>query len=177
MANILVPLRPALAVFKDVDFPKHRIENGASGGFSVELLEFTDGVTQRAYWLFRNSQLASATVSTLKVSFDWYAENATSGNVVWEAALAAYTPETDSADFLTITTWDKTQTVTDGHLGTTSKRVMRATTAEMATFSGILAGDLTIVRLSRLGADASDTMSNAAMLVFAQMTYAPVLVE
>jgi hypothetical protein len=93
----------------------------------------------------------------------WFGDSATSGDVVWGVAIAALTPETDSTDIET-DSWATENTVTDSHLGTTAHRLHTASVT-VSNLDSITTGDYLAVRVQRLGADGSDTMTGDAQLV------------
>ena len=105
----------------------------------------------------------------LTVKLRWYADTASSGDVVWGAAIAALTPETDSQDVET-DAWATENTVTDTHLGLTAQRVMEASIT-VSNLDSVAAGDYVTLRIQRLGGSGSDTMAGDAQLVGVVVEY------
>ncbi len=106
----------------------------------------------------------------LTVDLLWYAETATTGNVVWGAQLAAITPDTDSQDVET-DGLAAAATVIDSHLGTVGKRKHRATITVTALDS-LAARDDVALRIYRDADDATnDTMAGRAILERVTVSY------
>ena len=99
----------------------------------------------------------------------WYAANATSGDVVWGAALAAITPDTDSQD-IEGDSLATENTATDSHLGTTSKR-LQSVAITVSNLDSLASGDDVALRVRRVGSSGSDTMSNDAILTRVEVSY------
>jgi len=104
---------------------------------------------------------------TLKLH--WYADTASSGAVVFESALAAITPDTDTQDVET-KAFATANTVTDTHLGTTGQR-LHQTSIAISNLDSAAADDEVWLRVKRLPADAADTMAGDALLVDAWLEY------
>lgn len=109
------------------------------------------------------------TSGNLTLRLLWYADSATSGDVVWGGAIAAITPETDSTDIET-DSFATENTVTDSHLGTTAQRIMVATIT-ISNLDSLAAADYVALRIQRLGGNGSDTMSGDAQLVGVELEY------
>lgn len=92
----------------------------------------------------------------------WYADTASSGDVVWGASLACLTPDTDTQDIET-DAWATETTATDSHLGTTVQR-LHVATVTASNLDSITTGDYLALRIRRKGADGSDTMSGDAQM-------------
>ncbi|MGC5009740.1 hypothetical protein ACLQ2R_03140 [Streptosporangium sp. DT93] len=99
----------------------------------------------------------------------WYATNATTGTVRWEIAMAAVTPESDSQD-IEAKAYATATTVDDAHLGTTSKRLHKATVVVSNTDS-VAADDDVRIRLRRIGSNGADTLANDAAVVEVRVSY------
>lgn len=99
----------------------------------------------------------------------WYADSATSGAVVWGAALAALTPNTDTQDVETdgLAT---AATTTTTHLGTTGQRE-HETSITVTSLDSLAAGDTVRLRIYRDAANGSDTMTGDAILTRVAVTY------
>jgi len=126
-----------------------------------------DAATDEA--LFFYFRAADYTTGNVDVDLDWYADTATSGNVVWGAQLAAITPNTDTQDVETDTLQTQA-TFTDGHLGTTGQRLHRCTVT-ITSLDSLAADDHVWVKITRVGSSGSDTMSGDAILINVQISY------
>lgn len=164
MATVRIPLHPEEAQFQTSAFPA--FQRNAGTNFPVSGLAFDAAATETAYWKFVAFGYGSG---NLTCDIDWYADTATSGNVVWEAKIAAITPDTDSQDVET-KAFATAQTVTDSHLGTTGQRLHRASIT-VSNLDSIAALDVVWIAISRLGANGSDTMTGDALLTLAEISY------
>lgn len=167
MATVyLPPFMPENAAFPSSNFPQLSKVNGTN--FSYFVLAFDASTQETAYWRFRADSYGSG---NLTLDIYWYAENATSGNVVWEAQIAAITPDTDSQDVSTkaLATLNYIQ---DTHLGTTSKRLHKCTIT-ISNLDSLAAGDVVFIKIARDadGTNATDDMANDAALVMAELSY------
>src|SRR3990167_8656729 len=81
-------------------------------------LLYDPATDEAAFWDFIAHNYGSG---NLTLDIYWYADSADSGDVVWEAQIAAITPNADSQDVET-DTLAAANTVTDSHLGTTRQR-------------------------------------------------------
>lgn len=166
MATVKQSLWPEDATFLASGFPAYDKVNGTSS--PVGRLLYDASSTESAFWRFEALAYGSGDIT---VDLIWYAVNATSGVVRWEAAMAAITPETDSQDVETdgLAT---AVTVDDTHLGTTSKRLMKATlTISSTSLDGVADGDHCVLKISRIGGNAADTLANDAALVEVRISY------
>jgi hypothetical protein len=128
---------------------------------------FDAAAEEAVFFTFRAIDYTSGDVS---VDIDWYADTASSGNVVWGAQLAAITPNTDSQDIETDGLASQA-TVTDSHLGTTGQRLHRCTVT-VSSLDSLAADDYVVLRVSRVGSSGSDTMSGDAIMVGVAAYYA-----
>lgn len=166
MATIKQSLWPEDAAYLGSSFPAFDKVNGTNS--PVPRLLYDAAATESAFWRFEATDYGTGDVT---VDLIWYATNATTGVVRWEVAMAAITPETDSQDAETdgLAT---AITVDDTHLGTTSKRLMKATaTITGASLDSVAAGDHCVLKVSRIGGNAADTMANDAALVEVRISY------
>lgn len=138
----------------------------AGTNFPVEGLAFDAAADEACVAKFRADGYGSG---NLTLEIDWYADSASSGDVVWDAAICVITPDTDSQDVET-DSFATASSVTDSHLGTTGQRVHRASIT-ISNLDSIAAGDLVHLRIRRVGSNGSDTMTGDAILVFAELTY------
>lgn len=164
MANVRLDLDPEQAVYLGSAFPQYDKANGTN--YPVSGLRYDAAGTETAYWKLDSFGYGSGNITC---DLLWQAENATSGVVRWEVAIAAITADADSQD-VTTKAFATAQTVDDTHLGTTGKRVMLATVT-ISNLDSIAASDLVWVKISRLGAHANDTMANDCWLLQARLTY------
>lgn len=126
-----------------------------------------DGTTaERLYLKFSPLAYGSGNIT---VTFNWYGATATSGAVVWETALAAVTPNTDTTDVET-KAFATANTAADTHLGTTAKRA-HSVDVTVSNLDSVAAGDWVWLRISRLPADAGDTMTGDAVLTGIDISY------
>jgi hypothetical protein len=105
----------------------------------------------------------------LTVDLEWYADTAASGDVVFTAALAAITPDTDTQDIET-KAFATANTVTDSHLGTTNQRLHRATIT-VSNLDSIAARDWCCLRVTRDADNGSDTLTGDVMLTKVVVSY------
>jgi hypothetical protein len=129
------------------------------------LLSFDATVEEWCSWQFRMPpDFASAPVAKVQ----WKAASATSGGVVWGVQLAAVTPAdasnlTSAKAFATVNTASTTVPGTAGYLAETS--------ITLTNNDSLAAGDLVILRLSRVVADGSDTATGDADLIALGIQY------
>lgn len=105
----------------------------------------------------------------LTVTIEWYADTATSGGVMFGAALAAITPNTDSQDVET-KSFATENTASDTHLGTTGQR-LHSMDITVSNLDSLAALDAAWLRLRRVPADASDTMTGDAIVTRVIVAY------
>ncbi|WP_113699191.1 hypothetical protein [Nonomuraea lactucae] len=134
--------------------------------FPVARLLYDAATDEAAFWKIEAVSYGSG---NLTVDLIWYAVNATTGVVRWEVAIAAITPESDSQDVET-KSLATAHTVDDTHLGTTSKRLHKATIT-VSNLDSVAAGDEVYVRVRRIGSNAADTMANDAALTEVRISY------
>lgn len=137
--------------------------------FGVSVLRFDATTDESAAFLFRAHNYGSGSLS---VDIEWYADTATSGDIVWTAALAAITPDADATDIET-KSLGTAATVTDTHLGTTGQRLHRCTIA-VSSLDALVAGDWCVIRLTRDADVAGDTMTGDALLARVMVSYSDV---
>lgn len=163
MANVTLQLEPAAGHFLATAFPA-LVRNGTN--FPVFGLAFDAATDEAVFWSFRSTNYASG---NLTIDIDWYADTASSGDVVWESQLAAITPNTDTQDVETkaLATLNN---VTDTHLGTTGQRLHRCTITA-SNLDSLAIDDIVWLRLARDANNAADTMTGDAILVKVTVTY------
>jgi hypothetical protein len=134
--------------------------------FPVTALAFDATTAERAYWKFQALSYGSGNITA---TIEWYADTASSGAVMWETAVAAITPNTDSGDVET-KAFATVNTQADTHLGTTGQR-LHSVDLTISNLDSIAAGDGVWLRVSRLPADAGDTMTGDALLTAVTLAY------
>lgn len=134
--------------------------------FPVPVLKFDTTTAEAIYFYFQAVSYGSGNIT---IDIDWYADTATSGDVVWDAQIAAITPNTDTQDIET-DTLATANTVTDSHLGTTGQRLHRATVT-ISNLDSIAADDWVVLKITRDTGDAADTMAGDAMLAGVTASY------
>lgn len=164
MAIVYQALFPEEAQFLSSAFPPFDKATGTN--FPVARLLYDGTTAERAYWKLTPFAYGSGNITCDVV---WYAATATSGAVVWETAVAAITPNTDTQDVET-KSFATANTVADTHLGTTGKRLHLATVT-ISNLDSVAVGDEVWLRVSRLPADAGDTMSGDAALTSVRLSY------
>lgn len=167
MATIPQYLIPEGAQYAASAFPQFKLNQGTN--YPASGLAYDGTATERAYWKVTPALYGSGSIT---VDVVWYADTGTTGAVVWEAALAAITPNVDSTDFET-KGFATAATVADSHLGTTGQRLHLATiTLSGASLDSVADGDECVLRISRLPADAGDTMTGIdAILTSVRLSY------
>lgn len=163
MANVVLQLDPGAAQFLSSAFPAVQ---KLGTNIPVVSLAYDAATDEAAFWGFRATNYASGNVT---VSIDWYADTATSGDVVWEIQLAAITPNTDTQDVET-KTLATANTATDTHLGTTGQRLHRVDVT-VSNLDSLTADDAVWVRIARDANNASDTLTGDALLAGATVSY------
>lgn len=121
---------------------------------SVPVLDFDAAASEAA--IFSAILPSNYGGGSLVVDIDWMASTATSGAVVWETAFERMNTDLDADSFATGLTATATTSGTSGILTRTS------ITHSSAQIDGLQAGEPFRLRLQRLGANASDTMTGDA---------------
>lgn len=135
----------------------------------VPALLFDASTNEHAVWVFLASKYGSG---NLTCEIDWFADTATSGAVKWGVSIGAVTALIDTQD-LTTKTLATEQTVTDSHLGTTAKRLHRASVT-ISNLDSLTVGDRVLLKVRRLADDAADTMSGDAALAGLRLSWSDV---
>jgi hypothetical protein len=164
VATVEQVFTPEEARFMSTTFPA--FSNVLGTNFPVSGLSFDAATDEFAYWKWQAINYGSG---NLTLNLYWYADSASSGDVIWDATIAAITANTDSQDvetkaFATLTS------VTDSHLGTTGQRV-HLCTITISNLDSLAADDLCWLRISRDANNGSDTMTGDAILLLAHLTY------
>lgn len=163
MATVYLQLEPGAAQFLSSAFPA-LVKGGTN--FPVVGLAFDAASDEAAFWMWRAVSYGSGNLS---VDLDWYADTATSGDVIFEAQITAITPNTDNTDVET-DSLATANSVTDTHLGTTGQRLHRCTIT-VSNLDSLAANDDVWLRIARDANNASDTMAGDAILVGVTVSY------
>lgn len=163
MATVVQSLDVGAAQFLSSAFPG-LVKNGTN--FPVLGLAFDAAADEAAFWMWRAASYGSG---NLTIDLDWYADSATSGDVIFEAQVAAITPNTDTQDVET-DSLATANSVTDTHLGTTGQRLHRCSIT-VSNLDSLAANDDVWLRIARDANNASDTMTGDAILVGVTVSY------
>lgn len=163
-----VLLTPQSAVFStNAARPPPNMVLNEGTNFPVFGLAFNGAADEFAYWRFR---AIGYTSGNLTLIIAWYADSTTSGDVIWNARIAAITPNTDSQDVET-DALATANTVTDAHLGTTAQRLHTATIT-ISNLDSLAADDDVVIEISRDANAAGDTLNNVdAIVVWAHLNF------
>lgn len=167
MATITHWLAPEEAQFLAANFPAFTKANGTN--FPVSGLAYDAAAEETAYWKFEAVSYGSG---NLTLTLYWYADTASASDVIWGAAVAAITPNTDSQDVET-KAFATANTVTDTHLGTTGQR-LHSCDITISNLDSIAAGDIVWIKIYRDADAGGDTMTGDAILVGAKLAYSDV---
>ncbi|MFI9817590.1 hypothetical protein [Saccharothrix variisporea] len=163
MATVTQTLLAADGQFLSSAFPG-LVKNGSN--FPVVGLAFDAATDEAVFWSFYAANYGSGNVT---VRVFWYADTASSGDVVWEAQLAAITANTDTQDVET-KALATANTATDTHLGTTGQR-LHSVDITVSNLDSLASGDSVWLRLARDANNASDTMTGDAIVEKVVLTY------
>ncbi|MFB4275752.1 hypothetical protein ACBJ59_10705 [Nonomuraea sp. MTCD27] len=166
MATVRLYLTPEEAQLAATAFPQFKVNQGTNFPVSGLAYDGAGSSAERAYWKFEPAAYGSGNI-TCDIVF--YNDSSTAGACVWEAALAAITPETDSQDVET-KAFATAQQVTKTHPGTTAQRLQRATIT-ITNLDAVAAGDEAWLRISRLPGDAGDTSTADVILTSVRLSY------
>ena len=164
MATVKIPLPILAATPASTNGAAHKVVYGTN--FPVRSLAFDAGTDETVYWQFRAANYGSGNL-TLKLM--WYADTASSADVIWNAQIAAITPNTDTQDIET-DALATANTVTDTHLGTTNQR-LHETSITISNLDSLAADDFVVLALFRNADAVGDTMAGDALLVEAELSY------
>lgn len=168
MATVVQHLDPGGAVFRSTFFPQLVKADGTSIPIQGLAYDATSTTAEAAFWQFRATNYGSGNVT---VEIQWYADTATSGDVVWGVQLAAITPNSDSQDVET-KALATAATATDTHLGTTGQRLHTiSATISGASLDSIANGDAVWLRVYRDSNNAADTMTGDAIVTLVAVSY------
>jgi len=157
-STVVVQLDPAGGAMRSTAFPALVQANGTN--IPVRGLAFDAASDEAAFFRFRTANYDSG---DLTVDLAWYADTASSGAVVWGAAIAAITPNTDTQDVET-DSLATASTTTTTHLGTTGQRLHR-TSVTVSNLDSVDSDDHVVLQVYRDADNGSDTMAGDAILV------------
>ena len=164
MGTTKQPLTPDEAKFPSSNPAAPVLFQGTN--FPVAGLAFDATTQETVFFLGKAINYGSGNL-TLKI--DWYADSATSGGVVFDAAIAAITPDSDSQDIET-KAFATAQQASDTHLGTTGQR-LHTMSITISNLDSLAADDYFALRVRRVPADGSDTMTGDAIITGAVLEY------
>lgn len=166
MATVRHQFLPEEAQFLATNFPQYVKNNGTN--FPVSGLSYDATTDEAAFFKCVADNYGSG---NLTLDIYWYADTASSANVVWEAQLSAITADTDTQDIETdgLATLNFVQ---DTHLGTTGQRVHKASIT-ISNLDSIASGDVVHLRLARdaNGTSATDDMAGDAIVILIELSY------
>ena len=157
---------PASAVPSATSPAAHDLVAGSQ--FPVPCLDFDATSDEQVFFYFRAVRYRGGSIS---VEIDWYADTASSGNVVWEAALACISPDVDVQD-VESKAFAAVSFVQDAHLGGIPQRLHRAA-LQINDNDGMAADDWCVLRLRRDadGTHAADDLPGDASVVAVALGY------
>ena len=164
MATVSQVFEARSAELRSTAFPQLVKANGTN--IPVSGYAFDASTEEAIFFDLRAIRYGSGNVT---VDVDWYADTATTGAVVWSAQLAAITPTADTQDVET-DTLATVATTTTSHPGTTGQRLLR-TSVTVSSLDSLAADDDVRLRISRVAANAGDTLTGDAILTRASVSY------
>jgi hypothetical protein len=162
MSTIIIPLNPHEAILRSSAYPYL----GQVNGTNIPVFYLSYDRDQSAFWQIR---VPGYTTGNLSLTIDWYADTATSGNVVFGGSIAAITPNSDTQDIETDSLATETSTTTT-HLGTIGQRVHR-TTVTISNLDSVAADDFVWIRIRRGSGGDGDTATGRVHVVKAAVSY------
>lgn len=165
MATITRDLWPGSYALPSSNYAAPAVIPGTN--FSFPALLFDDSSEESAFFPFRAHNYGSG---NLTLDVEWYADTASSGDVVFAAQVAAITPNSDATDIETKAI-DTASTATDTHLGTTDQRLHR-TSITITNVDALVAGDLVWIKLYRT--TVGNTLTGDAIVIGVTLSYSDV---
>jgi hypothetical protein len=167
MATVYQEFLLPFAGVPDASSPPALIRNEGSN-FPVCGYAFDAATDESIYLFFRAFNYGSGNIT---IDVEWYCETETTGAVIWQAQIAAITPNSDSQDIET----DALATlnyVSDSHLGSTAQRLHRASIT-LSNLDSIAAGDWCVIKLTRDadGTNGTDDLATDAIATKAVISY------
>lgn len=163
MATVYQPLDIGAGQQLTSSFPQ-LVRNGTN--FPVLGLAYDAAAAEAAFWFMRAITYGSG---NLTVTLDWYADTASSGDVIWGVQLAAITPNIDTQDVET-KALATANTFTDTHLGTTGQRLHECDVT-VSNLDSLANADAVWLRIYRDAAAGGDTMTGDAILTGITVSY------
>lgn len=164
MATVKIALPPAAFIPAASNGAQFKVAAGTN--FPVSALAFDASTAESIYTALRAANYGSG---NLTLTLNWYADTASSGDVIWGAQIAAITPDTDSQDIET-KAFATANTATDSHLGTTGQR-LHTCAITISNLDSLAANDWVALRIYRDAAAGGDTMAGDALLTMAELSY------
>jgi len=164
VATVYHFMSPLGARFLASTFPQ--LKGIAGSNFPVVGLFYDAAADEAAFWPLVATNYGSGNL-TAKVF--WYADTASSGDVMWGAAISAITANTDTQDIETDGLATE-NTATDSHLGTTGQR-LHEIDITISNLDSVASGDFVHLRVRRVGSNGADTMTGDAALVGVRLSY------
>ena len=164
MATVTQVFEARSADLRTSGFPQLVRHNGTN--IPVAGYAFDAATEEAIFFDFRATRYGSG---NLTVDVDWYSTAATSGAVMWGAQIAAITPTTDTQDVET-DALATVATTTTSHPGTTTQRLLR-TSITVSSLDSLAADDDVRIRISRVAANAADTMTGDVIATRVTVSY------
>jgi hypothetical protein len=142
MATVSIRFHPRSGIPAATNGASQQTREGTN--FPIPVLRFDGATQQTAYFYFPAVNYGSG---NLTLTIYWYAETGTTGNVVWEAAIAAITPNTDTQDVET-KAFATINYVQDTHLETTGKR-LHSCAITISNLDSLAANDWVVLSVAR----------------------------
>lgn len=164
MATVRMVLSPEDALFLASAFPQYTKINGTN--MPVSGLAFDATNSEACHWQFPILSYGSGNITA---TIYWYADTASANGVVFECQLRAVTANTDSQDIET-DAYATATNASDTHLGTTGQRLHNFDVV-VSNLDSVANLDLCTLRLARLPANASDTLTGDTIVVAVVLSY------
>ncbi|GEM_PF-3186186 len=132
--------------------------------FKYYTVDFADGSTKDAYWQFTVPDSFDGTVGTVDVTVYWMTAG-TSGDCLWQVAM-------DGRPVNTATAYDAAlQTAVAATFSASGTANSLISAALSSVTSGWAAGEVASVKVSRVGADAADTLASTAKITMVKIEW------
>lgn len=166
MATVKLYLAPEEALFGANAFAQYVKTVGTA--FPVSGLAFSDLASEAVFWKFAPFAYGSGSITCDIV---WYADTSTTSThgVMWQVAIAAITPGTDTQNVETKSFDAAQQASTD--LGSTNAQKLMKTTVTISNLDSIAADDEVWIKVSRVVSDAADDLTGDAIITSVRLSY------
>lgn len=161
MSRTIDRFMPGGAECKTSTFPAPGRTSDASG--ARPYLAYDASADEAAYW---TSIVPQGFTGTMTLVISYIMASATSGNVVWGAAVEAVTSG-DTVDLDTTESLDTENTVTDAVPGTAG--YLKQVSITLTNQDSAAVADYMRVRIRRLGSNGSDTATGDALFLGAEL--------